>query len=72
MAVPDAALANSTSKTLTSAPHWASSPEDYATAVYVADKFKAAGIRPRSSPTKSSSTNPSRSLLRPLTPPATS
>ena len=27
-----------------SAPHWASSPEDYATAVYVADKFKAAGL----------------------------
>ncbi len=45
MAVPDAALAGQHLKTLTSAPHWASSPEDYATAVYVADKFKAAGIQ---------------------------
>src|SRR6201996_8176291 len=44
MAVPDAALAGKHLKTLTSAPHWASSPEDYATAVYVADKFKAAGL----------------------------
>ena len=42
--VPDAALAGEHLKTLTGAPHWASSPEDYATAVYVADKFKAAGI----------------------------
>ncbi|GGA58821.1 folate hydrolase [Edaphobacter acidisoli] len=31
-------------KALTSAPHWASSPEDYKTALYVADKFKAAGL----------------------------
>jgi len=44
MAVPDAKLAGQHLKTLTSAPHWASSPEDYATAVYVADKFKAAGL----------------------------
>ncbi|MGH9597331.1 MAG: PA domain-containing protein, partial [Edaphobacter sp.] len=44
MAIPDAKLAGEHLKTLTSAPHWASSPEDYATAVYVADKFKAAGI----------------------------
>ena len=42
--VPDAKLAGEHLKTLTAAPHWASSPEDYATAVYVADKFKAAGI----------------------------
>ena len=39
MAVPDAKLAGEHLKTLTAAPHWASSPEDYATAVYVADKF---------------------------------
>jgi N-acetylated-alpha-linked acidic dipeptidase len=45
MAVPDAALAGQHLKTLTSAPHWASSPEDYATTVYVADKFKAAGLQ---------------------------
>jgi len=44
MAVPDAKLAGEHLKTLTAAPHWASSPEDYATAVYVADKFKAAGL----------------------------
>jgi N-acetylated-alpha-linked acidic dipeptidase len=44
MAVPDPKLAGEHLKTLTSAPHWASSPEDYATAVYVADKFKAAGL----------------------------
>src|SRR6201996_2751761 len=44
LAVPDAKLAGEHLKTLTSAPHWASSPEDYATAVYVADKFKAAGL----------------------------
>ena len=45
LAVPDAALAGQHLKTLTKAPHWASSPEDYATAVYVADKFRAAGLK---------------------------
>ena len=45
LAVPDAKLAGEDLKTLTSAPHWASSPGDYATAVYVADKFKAAGLQ---------------------------
>jgi N-acetylated-alpha-linked acidic dipeptidase len=44
MAVPDAALARQHLKTLTAAPHWASSPEDYATAAYVAAGFKAAGL----------------------------
>ena len=44
MASPDPKLAGEHLKTLTAAPHWASSPEDYATAVYVADKFKAAGL----------------------------
>jgi N-acetylated-alpha-linked acidic dipeptidase len=44
IAIPDAKLAGQHLKTLTAAPHWASSPEDYATAVYVADKFKAAGL----------------------------
>jgi N-acetylated-alpha-linked acidic dipeptidase len=44
MAVPDAALARQHLKTLTAAPHWASSPEDYATATYVAAGFKAAGL----------------------------
>ena len=45
MAVPDAALAGQHLRRLTSAPHWASSPEDYKTAQYVAEKFKAAGLR---------------------------
>ena len=45
MAVPDAALAGQHLKILTSAPHWASSPEDYKTAQYVAEKFKAAGLQ---------------------------
>ncbi len=45
MAIPDPKLAGEHLKTLTAAPHWASSPEDYATAVYVADKFKAAGLQ---------------------------
>lgn len=44
MAVPDAKLAGEHLKILTSAPHWASSPEDYKTAEYVAGKFKAAGL----------------------------
>ena len=44
LAVPDAALAGQHLKILTKAPHWASSPEDYETALYVQDKFKAAGL----------------------------
>ena len=44
LAVPDAALAGEHLKILTAEPHWASSPEDYKTALYVADKFKAAGL----------------------------
>ena len=52
LAVPDAALAGQHLKTLTAAPHWASSPEDYATAVYVADKFKAAGLATKIVPYK--------------------
>lgn len=43
-AVPDAALAGQHLKVLTKAPHWASSPEDYDTALYVAGKFKEAGL----------------------------
>ncbi|WP_348268639.1 M28 family metallopeptidase [Edaphobacter sp. DSM 109919] len=44
MAIPDAKLAGEHLKILTAEPHWASSPEDYKTALYVADKFKAAGL----------------------------
>ena len=44
MSVPDAKLAGEHLKILTAAPHWASSPEDYKTAQYVAEKFKAAGL----------------------------
>jgi N-acetylated-alpha-linked acidic dipeptidase len=44
LAVPDAQLAGQHLKILTSAPHWASSPEDYKTALYVAEKFRSAGL----------------------------
>jgi len=43
--VPDAKLAGEHLKVLTAEPHWASSPEDYKTALYVAEKFKAAGLK---------------------------
>ena len=52
LTVPDTKLAGEHLKTLTSAPHWASSPEDYATAVYVAEKFKAAGLETQIVPYK--------------------
>lgn len=42
--IPDAKLAGEHLKILTSVPHIASSKEDYATAEYVASKFKAAGL----------------------------
>lgn len=45
LAVPDPALARQHLKALTAVPHWASSPEDYATAQYVAARFKAAGLQ---------------------------
>ena len=45
MAIPDAKLAGQHLKILTAEPHWASSPEDYKTALYVAEKFKAAGLQ---------------------------
>ncbi len=45
LAIPDAALAGQHLKILTAEPHWASSPEDYKTAQYVADKFRAAGLQ---------------------------
>ena len=45
LAVPDPRLAQQHLKALTAAPHWASSPEDYATAQYVAAQFKAAGLQ---------------------------
>jgi N-acetylated-alpha-linked acidic dipeptidase len=44
LAVPDAKLAGEHLKILTAAPHWASSPEDYATAKYVEEKFNQAGL----------------------------
>ncbi len=52
LAVPDAALAGQHLKILTAAPHWASSPEDYKTAQYVAEKFKAAGLETQIVPYK--------------------
>lgn len=44
MAVPSAQIAGEDLKTLTAAPHIAGSKEDYATAQFVAAKFKAAGL----------------------------
>ncbi len=44
LAVPDAKLAGQHLKILTAPPHWASSPEDKATADYVAAQFRAAGL----------------------------
>jgi N-acetylated-alpha-linked acidic dipeptidase len=52
LAVPDAKLAGEELKTLTAAPHIAGSKEDYATAVYVAEKFKAAGLETKITPYK--------------------
>lgn len=42
--VPDTVRAGADLKTLTSAPHIASSPQDYATALFVAKKFRDAGL----------------------------
>ena len=44
LAVPNAKLAGEHLKTLTAEPHIASSPEDYKTAEYVAQKFRVAGL----------------------------
>ena len=44
LAVPDAKLAGEELKTLTAEPHLAATPEDHATAEYVAHKFRAAGL----------------------------
>lgn len=45
LAVPSAELAGQELKTLTAEPHMAGTPEDYKTALYVADKFRAAGLK---------------------------
>ena len=45
LGVPDPELAREHLKFLTSAPHVAGSPQDYATAQYVAEKFRAAGLQ---------------------------
>ena len=45
LGIPSAASTREHLRTLTAAPHWASSPEDYATAVYVAEHFRVAGFQ---------------------------
>ena len=50
LAVPSAKLAGEQLKTLTAEPHMAATPEDRKTADYVAEKFRAAGLKRRSSP----------------------
>ncbi|HTH53144.1 MAG TPA: M28 family metallopeptidase [Edaphobacter sp.] len=52
LSVPDAKLAGEHLKTLTAVPHWASSEQDYATALYVAGKFKEAGLETQIVPYK--------------------
>ncbi len=47
LAVPDATLAGQHLKTLTAQPHIAGSEEDHKTALYVSEKFKAAGLDTR-------------------------
>jgi N-acetylated-alpha-linked acidic dipeptidase len=44
LAIPDPKLAEEHLRTLTQAPHMAGTPEDKATADYVAEKFRAAGL----------------------------
>lgn len=44
LAVPDAKLAGQELKLLTAQPHLAGTPEDHETALYVAQKFRAAGL----------------------------
>ncbi len=45
LAVPSAEMAGQELKTLTAEPHMAGTPEDYSTALYVAAKFRAAGLQ---------------------------
>ncbi len=52
LAIPDAKLAQEELKTLTAFPHVAASKEDYETALYVAGKFKAAGLETQIVPYK--------------------
>jgi N-acetylated-alpha-linked acidic dipeptidase len=52
LAIPDPKLAQEELKTLTAVPHVAASKEDYDTALYVAAKFKAAGLETQIVPYK--------------------
>ncbi len=52
LAIPNTKLAQEELKTLTAAPHVAASKEDYDTALYVAAKFKAAGLETQIVPYK--------------------
>jgi N-acetylated-alpha-linked acidic dipeptidase len=52
LAVPDPRLAQEELQTLTAVPHVAASKEDYDTALYVAGKFKAAGLETQIVPYK--------------------
>lgn len=63
MAVPDRELAKAHMKELTKAPHWASSLEDFATAQYVAEKFKAARLKTEIVPYRVYMNEPKRILI---------
>ena len=63
LAVPDPVLAGRHLKILTAEPHWASSPEDYKTALYVAGKFKDAGLETEIVPYRVLLNKPSKILI---------
>jgi N-acetylated-alpha-linked acidic dipeptidase len=68
LAVPDPKLAQQHLKALTAAPHWASSPEDYATALYVAARFKDAGLQTEIVPYSVLSSKPVSALIEAFDP----
>ncbi len=73
MAVPDPKLAGEHLKTLTAAPHWASSPEDYTTAVIRSRQIQSRRPRHPDRPLQGpGSTSPAASSSKPSIPPATS
>jgi N-acetylated-alpha-linked acidic dipeptidase len=63
LAVPSRALAREHLKALTAVPHVASSPEDFATAQYVAARFRAAGLETEIVPYSVWITKPISSLV---------
>jgi N-acetylated-alpha-linked acidic dipeptidase len=65
--IPDARLAGEHLHTLTIAPHWASSPQDLTTALYVEQKFKDAGLSTHIIPYRVYLNRPTRILIEAFT-----